>query len=88
LRNFLRQVDRVDLAHSPLPQLLGQVPLESFHAFAIQRAKGQAMAWHMRRLMFLRYFAQRVVTPHIGEVDMAWMTELISKTTQKERKER
>jgi hypothetical protein len=84
---FLWHVDAVDLGKKTLPELLQRHHLESFHAYALQRAQGKAMAWHMRRLFFLRYFAQRVVSPHIGPVETSWLDELMEKTTPSERKE-
>jgi hypothetical protein len=84
---FLRDVAGVDLDRTPLPALFEQKHLEAFHAFALERAGGKAMGWHVDRMFFLRHFAVAVVTPHIGPVDTTWMEALIAKTTRKERYE-
>lgn len=58
--------------------------LVAFHKFAVNRADGKAMAWHMRRMFFLRYLIQNVVSPHHSFVDTGWMDGLFRKTTSHE----
>lgn len=78
---FLRNVHGVDLATTPVPRLFDQEYLAAFHDFARQRAQSNAMAWHMRRLRFLRRLIDKVVSPRLGPVDTGWMDALFKKTT-------
>jgi hypothetical protein len=84
---FLQQEEGVALAECTAVDLLSQEHLKAFHRFAITRAGGKAMQWHMRRMFFLRTFARRYVSVHCGPVDTEWMVALFHKTTSHERNE-
>lgn len=81
---YLRNVAGEDLERMAVSEIFGRENLEGFHRFAIGRANGKAMSWHIRRMFFLRQLIDRVVTPHFGAVDTAWMSDLFRKTTPEE----
>lgn len=78
---FLHHIHGVDLETTPVPQLFAPALLQAFHDFARQRAQGRTMAWHLRRMRFLRRLADRVISPFLGPVDTGWMDALFAKTT-------
>jgi hypothetical protein len=84
---FLAQEEGVALETCAVEDLFRAAHLKAFHRFAVERAGGKAMDWHMRRMFFLRAFAHQYISVHWGAVDTEWMTELFHKTTSHERKE-